>query len=195
MVWRCFIPSGRSFIIHWWLFQNTFGLNNLASKPLNHHLQRVTTECLISVLPLEKNSVSFNSLLHLLQLLKVGLRLKINSELLNMLEELLLSWSSVMFHISWYRIMETMIMVMMRELLLGWQTLVFHFVLSKPIAKLFSIGRLIYVFLTLVARDENLGAKSFQSLAEALPKDARYCDDNLTRAMDMYPMVQKFFCS
>ena len=54
MVWRCFIPSGRSFIIHWWLFQNTFGLNNLASKPLNHHLQRVTTECLIGVLPMGK---------------------------------------------------------------------------------------------------------------------------------------------
>ena len=95
-------------------------------------------------------SVSFNSVLHLIQLLKVGLRLKINSELLNMLEELLLSWSSVMFQISWYRIMESMITVMMRELLLGWQNLMFLFVLSKPITKIFSIGR-----------DENLGAKSF----------------------------------
>ena len=61
-------------------------------------------------------------------------------------------------------------MVMMRELLLGWQNLMFHFVLSKSIAKIFSIGRLIDVFLTLVARDENLGAKSFQSLAEAFQK-------------------------
>ena len=86
-------------------------------------------------------------------------------------------------------------MVMTIELLLGWQNHMFHFVLSKPIAKIFSIGRLIDVFLTLVARDENLGAKSFQSLAEALPKDTRYCDDNLNRAMDMYPKVQKFFRS
>ena len=112
---------------------------------------------------MEKNSVSFNSLLHLVQLLKVGLRLKI--------------------------------MVMMRELLLGWQNLMFPFVLSKPIAKIFSIGRSIDVFLTLVARDENLGAKNFQSLAEALPKDARYSDDNLNRAIDMYPKVQKFIHS
>ena len=88
-----------------------------------------------------------------------------------------------------------MIMVMMRELLLGWQNLMFPFVLSKPIAKIFSIGRSIDVFLTLVARDENLGAKKFQSLAEALPKDARYSDDNLNRAIDMYPKVQKFIHS
>ena len=89
-----------------------------------------------------------------------------------------------MFQISWYRIMESMITVMMRELLLGWQNLMFLFVLSKPITKIFSIGR-----------DENLGAKSFQSLAEALPKDAQYCDDNLNRAIDMYPKVQKFIHS
>ena len=48
-------------------------------------------------------------------------------------------------------------------------------------------------FLTLVARDENLGAKSFQSLAEALPNNARYSDDNLNRAIDRYPKVHKFF--
>ena len=70
-------------------------------------------------------------------------------------------------------------MVMMRKLLLGWQNLMFLFVLSKPIVKIFSIGRSIDVFLILVARDKNLGAKSFQSLAEAFPKDAWYCDDKL----------------
>lgn len=69
-----------SCIVHWtvkWFSQNTFGLHNLAPKHLNHHLQRDTTECLINVLPMEKISVSCNSLLHLL---KVGLTIKKNSE-------------------------------------------------------------------------------------------------------------------
>ena len=35
------------------------------------------------------------------------------------------------------------------------------FVSSKPIPKIFYFGRLIYGYLTLVARDENLSATSF----------------------------------
>ena len=50
----------------------------------------------------------------------------------------------------------------------------FLFVLSKLIAKIFSIGRSIHSYLTLIARGENLGAKSFQSPAKALSKDTRY---------------------
>ncbi len=37
----------------------------------------------------------------------------------------------------------------------------------------------------LVARNENLSAKSFQSLAKAMPKDTRYFD-NVYRAIDIY---------
>lgn len=71
----------------------------------------------------------------------------------------------------------------------------FLFVLSKLIAKIYSFGRSIDGYLTLIARGENLGAKSLQLLAEALPKDARYYDDNLYRAIDMYPKPQEFFHS
>ena len=90
MVWRFFIPSSRSFFNE----IQTIKIKrdeisacrimpspldcNLAPKHLNHHLQRDTTECLINVLPMAKISVSCNSLLHLL---KVGLTIKINSEL------------------------------------------------------------------------------------------------------------------
>ena len=35
--------------------------------------------------------------------------------------------------------------------------------------------------------------KKFSVTCRSIPKDARYCDDNLNRAMDMYPKVQKFF--
>lgn len=44
-------------------------------------------------------------------------------------------------------------------------------------------------YLTLVAKDENLKMNTFQSLVEALPKEARFCDDNLYRAIDMYLKV------
>ena len=71
----------------------------------------------------------------------------------------------------------------------------FLFVLSKLIAKICSIGRSIDSYLTLIARGENVGAKSFQSLAEALSKDARYYDGNHYRAIDMYPKAQEFFHS
>ena len=71
----------------------------------------------------------------------------------------------------------------------------FLFVLSKLVAKIFSIGRSIGSYLTLIARGVNLGAKCLQSLAEALPKDAQYYDDNLYRAIDMFPKARKFFHS
>ena len=71
----------------------------------------------------------------------------------------------------------------------------FLFVLSILIAKIFSIRRSIDSYLTLIARGENLGAKSFQLLADALSKDAWYYDDNLYRAIDMYPKAHKFFHS
>jgi len=42
---------------------------------------------------------------------------------------------------------------------------------------------------------ENLSSKIFQSLAEAMPKDCRYCDNNLYRAIIIYLKVWKFFRS
>ncbi|XP_062084717.1 root phototropism protein 3-like isoform X2 [Humulus lupulus] len=52
--------------------------------------------------------------------------------------------------------------------------------------KILVVGRLVDDYLTLVAREEKLHVKSFQSLVEALPKEARFCDDNLYRATDLY---------
>lgn len=66
-----------------WLSQITIGLCNMTPKSFTHRLRRVTTESLIRVLPEEENSVSCNFLLHLL---KFGLMMKINSELLDKLE-------------------------------------------------------------------------------------------------------------
>ncbi|OMP12735.1 hypothetical protein COLO4_02818 [Corchorus olitorius] len=48
------------------------------------------------------------------------------------------------------------------------------------------VGKLMDGYLTLIARDINLSVYDFKSLVEALPTNARYSDDNLYRAMDMY---------
>jgi hypothetical protein len=64
------------------------------------------------------------------------------------------------------------------------------FVSNKPTPKIFSFGRFIDAYLKLVARNESLSAKSFQSLAKAMPKDARYCDNNVYRAIDIYIMLE-----
>jgi hypothetical protein len=61
---------------------------------------------------------------------------------------------------------------------------------KNPLQKIFSIGRFIDAYLMLVARNENLSAKSFQSLAKAMPKDAQYCDKNVYRAIDIYIMFE-----
>jgi hypothetical protein len=63
-------------------------------------------------------------------------------------------------------------------------------IVSKiPTPRIFAVGRLVDGYLTLVARDENLRVNNFQSLVAALPKEARFCDNNLYRAIDMYLKV------
>ena len=69
------------------------------------------------------------------------------------------------------------------------------FVSNIPTSKICAVGRLIGGYLMLVARDENLSSKIFQSLAEGMPKDCRYCDNNLYRAIIIYLKVWKFFRS
>ncbi|KAF5740074.1 root phototropism protein 3-like [Tripterygium wilfordii] len=168
-----------------WLSQIHLGLdNNLAPRQLTHQLIRITTESLITVLPDAENSVSCNFLLHLL---KAGLMMNINCELLNKLERriaLMLEGCSVQDLLVknygsdiTYNDCSTIIRAVEAYV---------SFVLRDPAPRAFSVGRLIDGFLTQIARDKKLTAESFQSLAEALPKSARYCNDNLYRAMDMY---------
>lgn len=183
-----------SCIAHWTakrLSRITFGLQNLTPKHMTHQLQRVTTECLIKLLPVEENSVSFNFLLHLL---KVALMVKINSELLNMLER------RISFMLEQCRVPDLLVKnygdddsVYDVGIVVRVVESYVSFVSSKPTPKLFVVGRLVDGYLTLVARDENLCAKRFQSLVEALPKDARFCDDNLYGAIDMYLKVREMF--
>lgn len=173
-----------------WLSEITFELDLLKPKSMAHQLQSVTTECLIRALPIEENSVTCN---FLLTLLKVGLIMKINSDLLNMLER---------------RIANLLEQCCVTDLLVknyednksvydvGIVTRVVEiyasFILCDRRPKIFAVGRLVDGYLTLVARDDKLKAENFQSLAEALPIDARYCDDNLYRATDMFLKVFDF---
>lgn len=151
---------------------------------LTIRLQRVTLECLIRILPNEENSVSCNFLLHLF---KIGLGMKIDSELLNqvktriamMLEscrakDLLVKNTITLFDV------EIVVQVV--------QAYAFHH-MSNPISRKTQVGKLIDEYLVLVARDENLPAKKFQMLVQVLPKEARHSDDNLYTAIDMYLKV------
>ncbi|XP_061349512.1 root phototropism protein 3-like [Gastrolobium bilobum] len=174
-------------IAHWttkWFSQVTLGLDKVTPKHITLQLHRVSTECLIRILPAEENSVTCNFLLHLL---KAGVMLKINPELLCVLEgrvALILEQCLVpdllvknqgdkdsLYHVDVVvRVLQSYVCSMS----------------SNPEAKLNTVGRLVDGYLTQVARDENLTAESFKSLVEALPQNARNCDDNLYRAIDMY---------
>ncbi|KAI8022732.1 BTB/POZ domain-containing protein DOT3 [Camellia lanceoleosa] len=133
-------------------------------------LQKVTIESLIRVLPVEENSVAFNFLLHLLKIGKKG-HICIGK---NRAKDLLVrnyEPGGAVYDVTIIaRVVEAYLLL----------------VSSNPPSRIFDIGRLVDEYLTLVARDENLEAKNFQLLVEALPRNARYCNDNLYRGIDMY---------
>ncbi|KAI4358076.1 hypothetical protein L6164_001979 [Bauhinia variegata] len=176
-----------SCIANWttkWFSQVRLGLDKVTPKHMTHQLHRVTTECLIRMLPTEEKSVSCNFLLYLL---KAGVMLKINSELLNVLERRIASVLE-QCHVSDLLVKNVGdndpvydVGVIIRLL-----QSYFSCMLSNPAAKSHAVGRLVDGLLAQVARDEKLTVKSFKSLVDALPQNARYCDDNLYRAIDMY---------
>ncbi|XP_015060132.1 coleoptile phototropism protein 1-like [Solanum pennellii] len=173
-----------SCIAHWtkkWISQITVSQDKLKDQELSIQLQRVTTECLIRVLPAEEDSVSSNFLLHLY---KIGLIMNINPKLRDhlktrialMLEkcsakDLLVRNSTTLFDVD--------IVVQVIEAYVSLAS-------NNPKSRMCVVGRLVNDYLALIARDENLVARSFDSLVNALPKEARFCDDNLYRSIDMY---------
>ncbi|KAH7574542.1 hypothetical protein JRO89_XS03G0309500 [Xanthoceras sorbifolium] len=167
-----------------WLSQITFGLNNITPKHLTRQLRRVTTESLIRILPEEEYSVPCNFLLHLL---KLGLLMKINSELskklerriASMLEQCCIQDLLVKNHGENETVYDVETVIRVVECYVS-------SVLRVPAPRIYVVGRLVDGYLTLVAWDKNLKAKSFQLLAQALPKTARHCDNNLYGAMDIY---------
>lgn len=177
-----------SCIAHWtekWLSQIPFGQHN---RPTNQ-LLKVTAESLIKVLPEEKNSVSCNFLLHLL---KLGRMMRIKFELLNkleqriahMLEQCSASDLLVRNHGNTDSVYDVRII---RRVVRSYVSSM----LLYPTQRIYIVGKLVDGYLAMIARDEKLSIKQFQLLTEALPKDARYCDDNLYRAMDIYLKVRK----
>lgn len=179
-----------SCIAHWtakWLSRITSGLESMIPKHMTHKLLRVTTECLIKVLPAEEKSVTCNFMLHLL---KIGYVTKINSDLLNLLER------RIAFMLDQCHPLDLLVrnygdkdsvydVNLVTRVVVSYVSIV-----SKiPTPRIFSVGRLVDGYLTLVARDENLRVNNFQSLVAALPKEARFCDNNLYRAIDMYLKV------
>ncbi|KDP23531.1 hypothetical protein JCGZ_23364 [Jatropha curcas] len=166
-----------------WVSQIPLG-QLILPKKLTHQLLKVTAESLIKVLPEEKNSVSCNFLLHLL---KLGMMIQISFELSKKLEQrigvMLEKCSASDLLVKNYGSNDTVYDV---RIVTRVMETYFSCVLNKPASRVFAVGKLVDDYLTMIARDEKLSVKQFQLLAEMLPKDARYCNDNLYRAIDSY---------
>lgn len=174
-----------------WLSRLTNGLDNVTPAHLSQELQRVTVESLIRLLPVEENSVSCN---FLLQLVKVGISTKIKPELLNKIE------ARVASMLEQCRVQDLLVKNDVEDdtaydvniVILVVQGYVRLAAEKNTASRIHAIGRLVDGYLALIARDKYLFVKDFQSLAEALPENARFCDDNLYRAMDMYLKAHPF---
>ncbi|XP_019053152.1 PREDICTED: coleoptile phototropism protein 1-like isoform X1 [Nelumbo nucifera] len=157
-------------------------------KNIHDHLNeepRVTIESLVKVLPTEKDSVCCNFLLHLL---KVGMVMNINPELLMVLEKrvaLLLESCSAgdlmvkNHHGDKDSVYDANLIIRVVEAYVSC-------VSSNSISRISVVASVVDEYLALVSMDSNLSVKSFQLLAEALPEAARSCHDRLYRAMDAY---------
>lgn len=175
-----------------WFSQVTLGLDNkVAPKHMTLQLRKVSTECLVSILPTEENSVTCNFLLHLL---KAGVMLKINPELLCVLETRVASMLEQQCRVpdllvknqgdeDSYSLYDVDVVVRVLQSYV-------RSISGNNIPD--TVGRLVDGYLTQVARDQKLTVESFKSLVEALPQNARYYDDNLYRAIDMYLKVNSF---
>ncbi|KAL1802322.1 hypothetical protein ACET3Z_030969 [Daucus carota] len=166
-----------------WLSRISLQFDNLSHKNLTVRLYRITIRSLIALLPEDDNSVSYNFLLHLF---KLGQVVKLDSKVLMKLERrlavMLVNCDPYELLIKNYRHGDTSydvgIVCKVAEAYVSLHSV-------KPLT-LQVVGRLIDEYLTLVARDDNLPPKVFQSLIEALPKSCRTCDNHLYRAIDMY---------
>lgn len=171
-----------------WFSKVTLGLDpNARHEHVTIQLHKVSTECLIKILPTEENSVSCNFLLHMI---KAGMVLKINHELMCVLQRrvvLMLEQCCAQDLLvknygdedSLYDV--DVIVKVLKSYVCG--------MLSNSAAKVRTVGRLVDGYLSQVARDQKLKVECFKLLIEALPQNARECDDNLYRAIDMYLKV------
>ncbi|KAL3573522.1 hypothetical protein D5086_024135 [Populus alba] len=169
--------------VAYWTAKWISGPDNLP-KHLTHHLLRVTTESLVRILPEEENSVSVNFLLHLL---KLGIMMRISSELLNEVEK------RIALKLENCRVSDLLVKNYGNDDTvydLGTVSRVVEAyassMLKNPTPKLLVVGKLVDGYLAQVSRDDKLSVEQFRSLAEALPNDARYCHDNLYSAIDAY---------
>ncbi|KAL9248093.1 hypothetical protein vseg_021453 [Gypsophila vaccaria] len=175
-----------SCIAYWtakWVSRVSIGIRIPTQNGVSQ-VRRVTVESLIRVLPAEENSVPCNFLLHLLKLglmtkAETSLCSKLSKRIASMLEQcqpadlLVKNYgeSEALFDVSIVvKVVETYVTLASRN----------------PLLKLFVVGRLVGGYLVLVARDEGLQPDDFRVLAESLPKNARYSDDNLYRAIDRF---------
>ncbi|KAK9690478.1 hypothetical protein RND81_09G130400 [Saponaria officinalis] len=165
-----------SCIAYWtvkWVSRVCIGIRVPTQKGVTvtvNQVRRVTVESLIRVLPTEENSVPCNFLFHLL---KLGLTTKVETSLCSKLNLLVKNYgeSEALFDVGIIaRVVETYVSLASRN----------------PLLNLFVVGRLVDGFLVLVARDTNLPPDDFRVLAESLPKNARYSNDTLYRAIDCF---------
>ncbi|XP_021742419.1 root phototropism protein 3-like [Chenopodium quinoa] len=176
-----------SCIAYWtakWLSRISFGVRIPTHKSINHQVRRVIVESLIRIIPVEENSVPSNFMLHLL---KLGLMMKIDASLLSNLEKRIASTlencQPVDLLVKNYGESETLYDVkIVARIVDAYVSLAAR----NSASKVFVVARLVDGFLALIARDKTLPVDDFRTLAELFPKNVRYSDDNLYRAIDRY---------
>ncbi|KAJ9538075.1 hypothetical protein OSB04_030808 [Centaurea solstitialis] len=166
--------------------------------------QRMIIESLISIIPLENDSVSCSFLLRLLRLaMMVDVAPALITELEKRVGMQLEQATLADLLIPSYNRSETMYDVDL------FQRVLEHFLIQET-TEISSpegsrggndsnaknkVARLVDSYLNEVSKDKNLSLTKFQVLAEALPESARSCDDGIYRAIDSYlkahPMLQE----
>ncbi|KAI3715860.1 hypothetical protein L6452_22848 [Arctium lappa] len=183
-----------------------------SSSPQGKH-ERMIIESLISIIPLQNDSVSCSFLLRLLRLANmVDVAPALITELEKRVGMQLEQATLADLLIPSYNRSETMYDVDL------FQRVLEHFMIQEKMeisspgrqpridktegirggndsnAKV-KVARLVDSYLTEVSKDKNLSLTKFQVLAEALPESARSCDDGIYRAIDSYlkahPMLQE----
>ncbi|KAK4803139.1 hypothetical protein SAY86_001342 [Trapa natans] len=165
-----------------WTEQRLYRVTLLSSatmQKLTYQLQIVTAESLTRLLPSEENSVHCN---FLLKLLKLGILMETDPELINLLERQI-GWMLDHCYVTDLLVNnfgeneeETTydVGIVVRALKSYVSSLSMN-----PWPKIHTVGRLVYGYRAVIAREGKLGMESFYSIFAYLPKDAFVCHHDL----------------
>eukprot|EP01018_Ginkgo_biloba_P007363 Gb_00474 [translate_table: standard] len=179
-----------------------FGRSRKKTEHKEEHEQRILVETIVSLLPIETNSMSVSFLCWLLRAAiylettvacRLGLEQRIGQQLEQAtLDDLLIpsfSYSGdTLFEVDTVHRITVNFLEQEKHRDLGTLFLYDpqddHF--SPALAALMNVAKLLEDYLAEIAPDSNMGIAQFIGLAELIPEQARVVDDGLYRAIDIY---------